>query len=257
MKKFLILVAAAALLPFDLKCKTDLQYELEEAIVLQQVDRVKRLIEIGAGVNKHLYTQNLLYFAFSTSTYVSPEIVLALLEAGANVNAQDTESGKTALHRAVYSMNEELIQLLLQYGADVTIRDNKGNTALHNAVGIYFLKSIFLSLIAAGTDPYAKNNKGESILHYAAQGSLEAVKWLLQGRKFEVNIRDNEGNTPLHFAYQAARFDIIAFLIELGADVKIKNNKGERPLDRFGTPSSLDWNLKGEAAPYGFPSDQI
>jgi len=63
-----------------------------------------------------------------------PEILNALLQAGANVNAKDG-FGTTALMRASYSDfgDAERVKLLLGHGADVTARDQSGDTALMKA----------------------------------------------------------------------------------------------------------------------------
>lgn len=52
-----------------------------------------------------------------------------LLEAGANVNAQDGD-GRTALIWATSEKYPDSVKVLLGVGADVNVKDKDGNTAL-------------------------------------------------------------------------------------------------------------------------------
>lgn len=56
----------------------------------------------------------------------------ALLDAGADVNAQDGR-GRTPLHCAVDANSPEMIRLLLERGADPTVVDNTNSTPLDHA----------------------------------------------------------------------------------------------------------------------------
>jgi ankyrin repeat protein len=64
-----------------------------------------------------------------------PEVVFALLKAGANVNAKDG-NGATALMDATNGTNAEMmITALLKAGAEAKAKDNTGKTALDYAQG--------------------------------------------------------------------------------------------------------------------------
>ena len=58
------------------------------------------------------------------------ETALVLIKNGADINAQTTFNGKTALIFAVKHDNPQLVGMLLKHGADAQLEDNKGNTAL-------------------------------------------------------------------------------------------------------------------------------
>jgi ankyrin repeat protein len=58
------------------------------------------------------------------------DIILLLVENGANMNAQDNR-GCTTLMRGAYIGYPELVKYLLEHGADKEILDNEGNKAIH------------------------------------------------------------------------------------------------------------------------------
>jgi len=108
------------------------------AISRQQVDVVRKLIELGARVNKRsnenhtplIFTVRTLYGKGGYSALTRDarnEIARILIEHGADVNQADTY-GNTALHGAVEDHNAELIRMLLAAGADATKENANGDT---------------------------------------------------------------------------------------------------------------------------------
>lgn len=85
------------------------------------------------------------------------EIAKILIEAGANVNAQN-DTGYTALLTATRSCNPELVKILIEAGANVNTRDNDGDTALMIAA-FKSCGKIAKMLIEAGAETNVKNNK--------------------------------------------------------------------------------------------------
>ncbi|XP_045886209.1 nuclear factor NF-kappa-B p105 subunit [Micropterus dolomieu] len=80
-----------------------------------------------------------------------------LLEGGANVEAQERSSGRTALHLATEAENVSLAGcLLLEGNANVDCCTFNGSTPLHIAAGRGSIKLTAL-LMAAGADPYKEN----------------------------------------------------------------------------------------------------
>ncbi|KAL6508950.1 hypothetical protein OROHE_021509 [Orobanche hederae] len=55
-------------------------------------------------------------------------VVRRLLEAGANRNASDGESGWSSLHRSLHFRHLAVACVLLQYGASLTLEDSKSRT---------------------------------------------------------------------------------------------------------------------------------
>ena len=60
----------------------------------------------------------------------APKIVLLLLESGADINAQTTPDGETALMRATYYGYREIVRILLDNKVHVNLRRTNGNTVL-------------------------------------------------------------------------------------------------------------------------------
>ncbi len=58
----------------------------------------------------------------------SPEMVQALLQAGANANSKDKD-GKTALMYAARNPTSDIVKILLKYGADIRVVDKNGHDA--------------------------------------------------------------------------------------------------------------------------------
>lgn len=83
----------------------------------------------------------------------SPETFIILKNIGADLNAQDPESKRTALHESSMYGYLNTVKLLIKYGADITIKDRWGNTAYDLALKNQHLTLIEL-LSAAEPDAY-------------------------------------------------------------------------------------------------------
>lgn len=98
----------------------------------------------------------------------NPEVALALLKAGADVNAIIMAQGRTPLSYAAGSnKNLEVISVLLGAGADVNARDNEGYTPLHWAAVSNENPEVISALLRAGASAKAVNELGETALDLA------------------------------------------------------------------------------------------
>ena len=98
--------------------------EVSAFVINGDTSRVKALLACGADPNARAPSGEwLLHVAVRDQAI---DMVRALLEAGADANAKDRDSGDNALHLAAYDGYEEGIRLLLEYGGDATQHDADG-----------------------------------------------------------------------------------------------------------------------------------
>ena len=100
---------------------------LHRAVRNGDTEAVRMLLEAGAEVNAqdHHDTTPLLGSVIFAGS--STETLRVLLEAGAEVNAQD-RFGRTPLHHAAERENVAAIRMLLEAGANPEVRSGSGNT---------------------------------------------------------------------------------------------------------------------------------
>ena len=95
------------------------------------------------------------------------DVLTTLLAAGADIKAQDTYYGATALIWAARFNRPEVITTLLKAGADFEARANDGSTALITAVEFNENSEVFMTLLKAGEDAKAKDKAGKTAFDYA------------------------------------------------------------------------------------------
>lgn len=153
------------------------------------------------------------------------DVVKILLEAGADVHAQDTE-GYTPLHWASAAATE----LLLAAGAEVNARNVAGLTPLHTLYGED--PTVAEVLLAAGADVNALTEQGQAPLHYVARNVTSAVATeLLLGAGADPGARDQFAGTPLHWAAEGnANPAVLEVLVAAEADLNARDVNGRTPL---------------------------
>jgi hypothetical protein len=154
---------------------------------------------------------------------------LALIAAGANVNASDQHGG-TALILAAGAGDTGTVQALLAGGAQVNARNRDGETALFSAAFLGRL-AVVRELVRHGADVNATSRLGVTPLMEASRNRVVVVKFLL-GSGANVNARDVLGGTALMAAAFTGRIDMVRTLIKAGADVNVKDNEGRTALSR-------------------------
>jgi len=156
------------------------------------------------------------------------------------VNHRDSVNNRTPLHSSVLGREESMVpSLLLEAGADINAQDANGNTPLHLASshkeGLYFVK-LLLEQQASVSIP---NNEGNLPFVMAIYcDNFELVEFFLSTQSpsdIGLQLSNNEKNTPLHVACaicaQSPHFDhIVQAMTEKGAATGAINSRKETPL---------------------------
>ena len=157
------------------------------------------------------------------------EIVALLIEAKADVNAQD-RTGKGPLTLAAETGSVDATKRLLDAGASVTARDQIGGTPLTWACGLGSADTVQL-LLEKGADVSVVDVNGLTPLIWAAGiGKPETVAVIL-AKKPELNLKDGvTGDTALMRAVRSGKAESVKMLIVAGADVNLNNKQGYSPI---------------------------
>ena len=139
---------------------------LFEAAKSGTVADIKAALKNGANVNAmdgEGYTVLMCAAFWNTN----PDVIKALIAAGADVNATRTENGYTALmYAALFNSNPDVIKALIAAGADVNARTEDGLTALMYAANNNPNPDVIKALIAAGADVNARDSDGDRAIDY-------------------------------------------------------------------------------------------
>jgi quinoprotein dehydrogenase-associated probable ABC transporter substrate-binding protein len=201
--------------------------ELNNAIVADDIDRVRYLVDHGAHLDAvdgegHPALVNASRYGFkSVATY--------LVEHKASVNLAD-RTGWTPLTYAAWGDDPALANMLLAHGAKLDATDQNGLTPLAIAAQNGKLKAAD-ALIAAGADVNAPVAKGgySPLMLASISGSSELAE-LLIGHGAKVNATNPGGVTALMIAAAGNRSIIVGLLLKSGANVNARSEDGRTAL---------------------------
>lgn len=218
---------------------------------------------------------------FAVLLYDEPDLVDALIEAGADLDAENQE-GMTALMWALYGetpvetngdasfIEKEqkrmaVVRKLIEAGADVNVtcyskRRMKWTPLLFATLEPDRNTEAISALIRAGAGVNATSESGISpLFHAAARGRFAEVPRMLieAGAAIEVQGRETgrEGWTPLLYALAGSykSVDIVKELLRNGAEVNIAVQNGATPLlfaANTGDPALVEALLNAGANPH-------
>jgi uncharacterized protein len=217
-----------------------------------------------AGANPNIVTATGESPLMAAARAGSVDIVKALLEHGADVNAAEKVRGQTALMWAVSQRHPDVVRILLEHGADVRTRtrsnpqllytgessgagrnpadwvmetiDRGGSTALMFAARQGDLESAKL-LLAAGASPNEVTADGMSALVLASYSDHANVAALLLNKDANPNSAE-AGYTALDTAVLRGDAELVRTLLSYGANANSRISKGT-PITREGE----DWIL--------------
>ncbi|XP_029651673.1 E3 ubiquitin-protein ligase MIB2-like isoform X2 [Octopus sinensis] len=186
---------------------------------------------LDAGANLELQDEDgdtaLHYSAFGNQ----PEVMELLLLKGANINAFN-KGGCSTLHVAVNKQFVKCVRVLLKHSTPVNIQDAYGDTALHDAIGKENRQIIDFLVSYPGIDYTLRNNRGFNVLHHAAlKGNNFATERILQKCRHIVDIKKDDGFAALHLAALNGHREVANTLLTVGqAQLDIRNNRQQTPL---------------------------
>ncbi|MDY0094758.1 MAG: ankyrin repeat domain-containing protein [Candidatus Vecturithrix sp.] len=210
--------------------------DLADAIVHNDVERVRELLQKGVDVNQRCWGDFPLEAAIRTGNL---DVVRAFLEAGIDVNFEygepDRPDKETALLFAIAHNQPEICRFLIAQGAEtnyvhVDVRDQE-STLLEIAIS-HNHQEIFEILL-----PHADLSIGRGVsyegrhIHRACRvGNPDMVRRLLD-KGVDVNVRGGVDEfTPLDVAVAENHPDIVADLLERGSDVNAPDRRLNVPL---------------------------
>ncbi|XP_061297145.1 protein phosphatase 1 regulatory subunit 16A-like [Pezoporus flaviventris] len=232
---------------------------LLEAAARHDAEEVRQFL--ASGISPDLCNEDGLTALHQSCIDDCGPVVTALVDAGADVNAVDSELW-TPLHAAATCGHLGLVQLLIQRGADLLALNSDGNMpydlcedeatldCLESAMAAQGITQEKIEearaapergmlaeirrLLDAGEDLDAPRGHGATLLHVAAaNGYMEAAELLLEHRA-GIAVRDWDGWEPLHAAACWGQLPILELLVAHGADLNSKSELDETPLDVCG-----------------------
>lgn len=170
------------------------------------------------------------------------ETCLALIRAGADVNATATHSVRPIHIAAAASESWQMTELLLNAGAQLDAWTDSGLHPLHKAALADPSDSLAAApdlplnvkfLLSKGVDVnLPSRQRAKTALHLACEHNrrVYTAQYLL-AHGADMNKPDADGNTPLHLAVTNMRPQIVALLINSGCRRDVRNAAGKTPED--------------------------
>jgi ankyrin repeat protein len=201
--------------------------ELGDAIVANDIERVRYLLEHGAHVDARDGEGNTPLINATRFSFV--EVATYLADHKADVNLGDRNDW-TPLMFAAWQDNPDLVSMLLHHGAKIDVLSNDGLTPLAIAAQNAKIKAAG-ALVAAGADVNAPVAKGgyTPLMLAAISGSTDLTAALL-GHGARVNAVNPGGVTALMIAAANNHPRVAELLLKSGADPNARSQDGRTAL---------------------------
>ena len=179
-----ILVAAYNMKPdvVNVLLEAGAPVDIFEASVLGNVDRIIDILKSSPARVSEYAPDGFTPVALA-AFFGQPAAVNALIAAGADVNAAAKNPLKVAaLHAAVAGGKLEIVKAVLEAGADPNAQQQAGFRAIHEA-GTKANRALAELLLAHGADPLLPNDTGINAIDLAREkGHADFADWLLSKR---------------------------------------------------------------------------
>ena len=198
---------------------TDADAMLKQAVVNEDVDRVRSLTLLKANVNK-VYEDGLTLLWYA-AVKERTDIAELLLNAGAKADVAD-KTGKNLITYCVERRKYEMAKLLKKHGAQIKPKDSIFLLQRGLVIGD---AELVQTLINIGVNVNTKFSDGLSALWVAAfTNNRDMIDVLAEG-KANMNIKDKNGKTVLMWAVENDKKEVANTLITHGANINLMDNK--------------------------------
>ena len=230
----------------------DITQELSNAVIANDLDRVKFLVSKGADVNK---PDNQGWTPLQSAARQRHDKMIALLiDLGADVNAGDP----TPLVAAVMRDHVPSVKVLIEHDADMEKPGQEDFRPLPLAIAEDKYESA-KTLMEAGADVNSlsgadaltplmiaagQTSPAEGAMFVPGSTRPTDIAQGLLARGANVNAQSKNGVTPLMIAATHNNPPMIGILIDAGADVTLKNKLGQTAAD----VAELNGNLESQQA---------
>jgi len=208
-------------------CRQLLQHEDEliEAINGGNFAKLHNTLKNISNLNFYERTRGLspLHHAVESN---NPDMVRAIIAAGANVNLQKKDTfGQTPLFLAIQYGYNDIVAILLAAQANPNLSTkNQRSTPLQCAARDGNARGTQLLLKAGARKDYQCVPGYTATMWAAYSGKTETLKTLIEA-KAHLDLQDNDGNTALHWAISEGRDNTAKILLEAGANPNITSSK--------------------------------
>ena len=199
---------------------------------------LKALIDGGANIEARGWDGLTALQSAANSGCSSPEPLCVLLDARANVHALTATGKRTVMHLIASAGNGEQVSVLVASGANPHVGDILGRTPMHFATGKKAAE-VIPALLVAGASIEALNNHGNTPLHQAVLWcSAIAVEALIKANA-NIEAQNYNGWRPLHYAASYGGLSVVTPLVDAGADMEARNNSGQTPAEAIDVPGHV------------------